>query len=158
MVTARPMTALDNPLELATRVAGAVVDPEIPTLTLEDLGVLRGVTIEDGRVVVTITPTYSGCPAMSTIRTDLTDALHAAGYEDVAIVTVLSPPWTTEWMTEQGRRELEMAAIAPPNRPVVCPRCRAPEVTELSRFGTTACKALMVCDRCGEPFDLFKDL
>ena len=144
-------------LDIVRTAAASVVDPEIPALTVEDMGILRGVTMEEGTAVVTITPTYSGCPAMSAIRRDIESAVAGAGYPDVEVRTVLSPAWTTDWMSDRGRRMLEESAIAPPGS-TTCPRCSSASTTELSRFGTTACKALMVCDRCGEPFDLFKEL
>ena len=144
-------------LDVVREAAASVVDPEIPALTVEDMGILRDVTLEDGAAVVTITPTYSGCPAMTAIRRDIESAVTDAGFPDVEVRTVLSPPWTTEWMSDRGRRMLEESAIAPPGS-TTCPRCSAASTTELSHFGTTACKALMVCDSCGEPFDLFKEL
>ena len=143
---------------LARRAAASVADPEIPTVTIEDIGVLRGVAVEEGRVVVSITPTYSGCPAMEVIRRDVEQALATAGIPDAEVRTVLSPAWTTAWVTERGRRRLAAAGTAPPGEPPRCPRCRAPEPRTVSEFGTTACKALLVCSECGEPFDLFKEL
>jgi ring-1,2-phenylacetyl-CoA epoxidase subunit PaaD len=153
-------------------VAAAVTDPEIPVLTIEDLGVLRSVDVDEaGRVRVTITPTYSGCPAMDTIRADLLAAFRAAGHDDVAVDLVLSPAWTTDWMSEDGKRKLRDYGIAPPERldsldvrggPVSltltlrCPQCGSPDTRELSRFGSTACKSLWVCNACKEPFDHFK--
>jgi ring-1,2-phenylacetyl-CoA epoxidase subunit PaaD len=140
----------------------AVVDPEIPVLTIADLGVLRDVAVEDGRLVVTITPTYSGCPAMDVIRADVAEALRRAGCIDAEVRTVLAPAWTTDWISEQGREKLAGFGIAPPRRlptaPVLCPRCRSARTTTVSEFGSTACKALMVCASCGEPFDRFKEL
>lgn len=150
-----------------------VVDPEIPVLTLEDLGVLRDVTVgDDGRVEVTITPTYSGCPAMDTIRADVERVLADHGCAGARVRTVLAPAWTTDWMSEAGRRKLAEAGIAPPRpapagppalgpepRPVDlvrCPRCGSADTRLISRFGSTACKALRACKRCLEPFDHFK--
>ena len=154
-------------LERARAAAGAVPDPEVPVLTIADLGVLRDVTIgDDGAVEVTITPTYSGCPAMDTIRADVEHALREAGFGDVRVRTVLAPAWTTDWMTDAGRRALAEYGIAPPGpRPsgpvrlalgVRCPQCGSPSTRELSRFGSTACKALWQCRSCAEPFDHFK--
>ena len=152
----------------AWEVAAAVPDPEIPVLTIEDLGILRSVdTAPDGRVDVTITPTYSGCPAMDAIRADVVDALAREGYPDVHVALVLSPAWTTDWMSEAGRRKLEEYGVAPPaprepGEPVPlvlslrCPQCGSPDTRELSRFGSTACKSLWVCNACREPFDHFK--
>jgi len=148
-------------------VVAQVPDPEIPVLTIADLGILRDVRVEAGRVTVTITPTYSGCPAMDTIRDDIVDACTRHGWDDVDVQTVLSPAWTTDWMSDEGKRKLREYGIAPPeprraNRPVLvqlsvrCPQCGSPDTRELSRFGSTACKALRVCNTCREPFDHFK--
>jgi ring-1,2-phenylacetyl-CoA epoxidase subunit PaaD len=147
-------------LEEVRRVVGSVVDPEIPTVTIEDLGILRGVTADPGGVRVTITPTYSGCPAMSQIAEDIRSAVESLEIGVVEIETVYSPAWTTDWMTDDARRRLEEGAISPPSTfaAAQCPRCRADGATLLSEFGSTACKALMVCSSCGDPFDLFKEL
>jgi ring-1,2-phenylacetyl-CoA epoxidase subunit PaaD len=147
-------------------VAASIVDPEIRVVTIEELGILRGVDEDGGQVVVTITPTYSGCPAMDVIRADLTRALGRAGYADAEVRTVLRPPWTTDMITESGRAKLAAAGIAPPapggpvavRLSVACPRCGSPDTQELSRFGSTACKALWRCRACGEPFDHVKAL
>jgi ring-1,2-phenylacetyl-CoA epoxidase subunit PaaD len=154
---------------VAYEVAAAVPDPEVPVLTIGDLGVLRDVTVDiDGRVQVTVTPTYSGCPAMDTIRTDVVQALRDAGFAQTDVHTVLSPAWTTDWMSHEGKRKLLAYGIAPPNRrttetgpvpvslSVRCPQCGSGDTRELSRFGSTACKALWACSRCLEPFDHFK--
>jgi ring-1,2-phenylacetyl-CoA epoxidase subunit PaaD len=149
---------------------GGVPDPEIPVLTIADLGVLRGVSIdESGRVDVTITPTYSGCPAMDAIRADIERTLAEHGHPHATVHTVLSPAWTTDWITAAGREALTRYGIAPPgNRtgpvfvsldrrePVPCPRCGSRDTRETSRFGSTACKSLHVCGACLEPFDHFK--
>ena len=150
----------------------AVPDPEVPVLTIEDLGVLRSVEqTEDGRVVVTITPTYSGCPAMDAIERDLVDLLEAQGI-DGEVRTVLSPAWTTAWMSDAGREKLRAFGIAPPQRsttgdggvtvtirrPVPCPRCGSVRTGVVSEFGSTACKAMYRCLDCHEPFDYFKEL
>jgi len=138
-------------------------------LTIEDLGVLRGVDFaDDGALEVTITPTYSGCPAMDTIRQDVISALREAGFGDVRVLTVLAPAWTTDWITELGRTALREYGIAPPGPrgsgpvrltlAVRCPLCGSPDTRELSRFGSTACKALWGCRTCQEPFDHFKTL
>jgi ring-1,2-phenylacetyl-CoA epoxidase subunit PaaD len=143
----------------------AVVDPEIRVVTIEDLGILREITVDDdGRATVTITPTYSGCPAMDVIRTDVARAATAAGARAVDVRTVLSPAWSTDRISEAGRVKLAAAGIAPPGptRPVVlplsvrCPRCGSPSTEELSRFGSTACKSLWRCTECQEPFDHVK--
>jgi ring-1,2-phenylacetyl-CoA epoxidase subunit PaaD len=152
------------------KIAAQVTDPEIPVLTIEDLGILRGVEAdgEDG-VRVTITPTYSGCPAMDAIREDLEKAYGEAGYRRVAVDLVLSPAWTTDWMTESGKAKLQEYGIAPPTGKghrgpvtlglaVKCPRCHSLNTRELSRFGSTSCKALYSCKDCLEPFDYFKVL
>ncbi len=153
-----------------------VVDPEIPVLTIEDLGVLRDVTVgDDGRVEVTITPTYSGCPAIDTIKADVERVLADHGCAGARVRTVLAPAWTTDWMTEAGRRKLAEFGVAPPAQvavelrptrtrgsggdPVIrCPRCGSADTRLVSRFGSTACKALRACNRCLEPFDHFKDI
>lgn len=152
-------------------VVATVADPEIPVISIEDLGILRDVTVDaDGHVDVTITPTYSGCPAMEAIRSDVRTALAEHGYDDVEVRLVLSPAWSTDWITAEGRRRLEEYGIAPPGPvrseqgtvsltlSVRCPQCGSPETRELSRFGSTACKALWVCNACREPFDHFKAL
>lgn len=152
----------------AREVAASVLDPEVPVLTIEDLGVLRDVSVEGGRVTVTITPTYSGCPAMDTIRDDVVLALTAAGFDDVDVRLVLAPAWTTDWMTDAGRRKLVDYGIAPPTGraaasgpirvplSVRCPRCGSVDTREVARFGSTSCKALYECRGCLEPFDHFK--
>src|SRR5581483_4906940 len=148
-------------------VAATVVDPEIPVLTIADLGVLRDVTVDDGRVEVTITPTYSGCPAMNMIALDIRLALERAGFRDCNVKTVLSPAWTTDWMSEDGRRKLREYGIAPPQRAanrrglfgvetIACPNCRSEDTEVLSEFGSTSCKALWRCKSCREPFDHFR--
>jgi ring-1,2-phenylacetyl-CoA epoxidase subunit PaaD len=140
-------------------VVGAVVDPELRVVTIAELGILRSVT--DGeRVRVEITPTYAGCPAMDTIREDIRAALHEEGRDDVDIVTVLSPPWSTDMITPEGRAALARAGIAPPAENTVpisiaplCPRCGSGRTEEISRFGPTACQSLWRCLACQEPFD-----
>lgn len=141
-------------------VVARVVDPEIPVLTIDDLGILRGVTIEDGTVVCTITPTYSGCPAMRQIEDDIHTALDRHGFDDVVVRTVYQPAWSTDWISEEGHRKLAGFGIAPPvaEEAVVCPRCETSDPKMIARFGSTACKALMVCSSCGEPFDYFKQI
>ena len=148
--------------------AASVVDPEIPVLTIADLGVLRDVTLrDDGGVEVAITPTYSGCPAMSTIAFDIAVALERAGFSNATVRTVLSPAWTTDWMSEDGRRKLREYGVAPPLpassrralfgiQQVACPQCGSGETELLSEFGSTSCKALWRCRSCREPFDYFK--
>lgn len=145
-------------VDRARRIAEQVVDPEIPVLTIADLGILRDVTMTEDRLAVTITPTYSGCPAMATIEADLRSALAGAGFDKVEVLTVHHPAWSSDWLTDEGRDKLARSGIAPPSseRDVTCPRCRAGGPREVSAFGSTACKALMVCVSCGDPFDRFK--
>jgi len=149
------------------RLAGAVVDPEIPVLSIADLGVLRDVRVSDGQVEVEITPTYSGCPAMNMIALEIELALDKAGIRPVKVHTVLSPAWTTDWMTEEGRQKLRAYGIAPPAKgrgrralfgeeEVCCPQCGSTDTTEIAAFGSTSCKALWQCRACREPFDYFK--
>jgi ring-1,2-phenylacetyl-CoA epoxidase subunit PaaD len=145
----------------AEEIVASVPDPEIPVLTIADLGILRDVAVEGERVVVTITPTYSGCPAMHTIRQDICKRLREHGAQRAEVRTVLSPAWSTDWMSEDGRRKLREYGIAPPGRTgagedVHCPRCGSANVSELSRFGATACQAQYACQSCLEPFDHFK--
>ena len=130
-----------------------VPDPEIPVVSVVDLGIVRAVSPEH----VTITPTYTGCPATQVIERDIRAALDSAGFREVAIETTLSPPWTTEWISESGKAKLEAYGIAPPGRSVVaCPQCGSADTEEISRFGSTPCKAQWRCRACAEPFDLFK--
>ena len=152
----------------AWNAASAVVDPEIPVLTIADLGVLREVTLrDDGGVEVAITPTYSGCPAMNMIAFEVEIALERAGFANASVRTVLSPAWTTDWMSEDGRRKLKDYGIAPPLpassrralfgiQQVQCPQCGSQDTELLSEFGSTSCKALWRCRSCREPFDYFK--
>lgn len=158
--------------EAAARVwdiAATILDPEVPALTIEDLGVLREARIEGETAHVVLTPTYSGCPAIDQMRDDVTARLREAGYEQVRVSTTLSPAWTTDWMSEAGKRKLEDYGIAPPaarssevrgpipvSLGVKCPRCHSLHTREISRFGSTSCKALYQCQRCQEPFDYFK--
>ena len=134
--------------DVARQVVAGVVDPEIRVVTIEELGILRAVTEDatSGKVTVTITPTYSGCPAMDVIRGDIRRALQGVGYSDVEVATVLSPAWSTDMISEAGRDKLAAAGIAPPGSTVLltlsvrCPRCGSPDTEEISRFGSTACK------------------
>ncbi len=150
--------------------AGAVPDPEIPVLTLDDLGVVRDLRrLADGTVEVDVTPTYTGCPATAAIADDVRTAVRAAGADRVRVRTVLSPAWTTDWLSDRGRRRLREYGIAPPGPagrtgpvPVTvsvrCPRCGSPDTREVSRFGSTPCKALWSCRSCAEPFDAVKPI
>ena len=164
------VTAVFNDAELRQRAwdtAAQVVDPEIPVLTIADLGVLRDVMVNDGCVVVAITPTYSGCPAMNMIGLEIELALEREGFRNSKVRTVLSPAWTTDWMSDDGRRKLLAYGIAPPiaesgrralfgEQQVACPQCRSDNTELLSEFGSTSCKALWRCKSCREPFDYFK--
>jgi ring-1,2-phenylacetyl-CoA epoxidase subunit PaaD len=147
--------------------ASRVVDPEIPVLTIADLGVLREVNLRDGHIEVAITPTYSGCPAMNMIALEIELALEREGFRKPKVRTVLSPAWTTDWMSEDGRRKLREYGIAPPEpassrralfgmQAVACPQCGSEDTELLSEFGSTSCKALWRCKSCREPFDYFK--
>lgn len=163
--------------ELARRIAETVPDPELPMVTVADLGILRGVTVERGHVTVSLTPTYSGCPALAEIRSDVAGRLAAAGFGDVEVRTVLSPPWSTDWITAAGRRKLAAAGIAPPQRrplspagpipltltaspaaPVPCPACGSAQTERTAAFGSTACKDLYRCRACAEPFEHIKEI
>ncbi|MHA7305669.1 1,2-phenylacetyl-CoA epoxidase subunit PaaD [Arthrobacter sp. TMN-49] len=169
--------------QLVWDIAATVTDPEIPVLTIADLGILRRVEVDDGggpgtaagkpAVRITITPTYSGCPAMDAIREDLLRVFAAEGYSDVTVTMVLAPAWTTDWMTGAGKAKLEEYGIAAPSGQasagghsgrvrlslaVKCPQCQSLNTKEITRFGSTSCKALYVCQDCREPFDYFKVL
>lgn len=154
--------------ERVRRVVESVVDPELPMLTLADLGVLRSVEVAEGLVTVTITPTYSGCPAVAEMRADLTRVLREAGFR-AEVRLSLVPGWSTDDLTEQGRTKLAAAGLAPPGvrpagpvllrlspTPVPCARCRSTDTEEISRFGPTACLSLWRCRSCGEPFEHMK--
>jgi ring-1,2-phenylacetyl-CoA epoxidase subunit PaaD len=148
----------------------AVKDPEVPVLTIWDLGILRDIQRDGDKIIVTITPTYSGCPAMDNIATDVTKALNDAGYAEVQVKTVLSPAWSSEWMSPEGRKKLRNYGIAPPEDAELdadgltpdahaqCPHCGSRNTRRVSEFGSTACKALFQCDDCSEPFDYFKKI
>jgi ring-1,2-phenylacetyl-CoA epoxidase subunit PaaD len=153
--------------ERAWAAAAQIVDPEIPVLTIADLGVLRDVRVAGDTVEVVITPTYSGCPAMRVIEFEIEAALRAAGIAKLRIATELSPAWTTDWLSDEGRRKLAEFGIAPPQGAVsrralfgadapLCPRCGSAKTERLAEFGSTSCKALYRCRTCAEPFDYFK--
>ncbi len=136
-----------------------VPDPEIPVISLIDLGIIRDVQWDGDTLQVIVTPTYSGCPATSVINLDIENALRAKGVEKIDLKRQLSPPWTTDWMTERGRKRLEDYGIAPPQPaggPEKCPRCGATDLERISQFGSTPCKAQWRCRSCLEPFDYFK--
>jgi ring-1,2-phenylacetyl-CoA epoxidase subunit PaaD len=137
-----------------------VADPEIPVLSITDLGIVRDVDCSDG-VIVSLTPTYSGCPATEAIESSVKAALQERGVEDVTIRRVLSPPWTTDWISAEGREKLRVYGIAPPerrDRSISCPRCNSAQTERVSEFGSTACKAAYRCLECLEPFEYFKCL
>ena len=163
-------------MSTAAAVAGSVTDPELPMLTLAELGILREVREEDDGVVVTITPTYSGCPAMEAIRADLLTALRSAGFARAQVRTVLAPAWTTDWITESGRAKLAAAGISPPGPAprrgagpvplmlgtrrdaVACPHCSHPDTERIAAFSATACRELRRCPVCREPFEHVKEI
>lgn len=172
---------MSAPIHTADRPAGVwavldrVMDPEVPVLSVVELGIVRDVEVADsGAVTVVLTPTYSGCPAMRVIERDILSALADAGFPDAGIRTIYAPAWTTDWMGEEARRKLREYGIAPPprqhddttelvplrrSRPsVACPFCGSSATSTRSEFGSTACKALMFCEHCQQPFELFKAL
>ena len=168
-MTVEALNSPDAEIELALRVSGEVPDPEIPAVTLDDLGVIRGAERRDGRVVVKVSPTYTGCPATQAIRLMVETALLDAGLADARVETVLSPAWSTDDITERGRMRLKEFGIAPPvagagrgalfgSVTVACPRCNSTATEKISEFGSTACKSLWRCTSCKEPFDYFKCL
>ena len=167
-MVALPLNASEREAEI-WRLLEQVKDPEIPVLSVVDLGIVRDVKHSDDGVEVTITPTYSGCPAMNMIEVNILDTLRGAEYPDPKVTTVLSPAWTTDWLTESGRKKLKSFGIAPPEKgvpnkralfadtaPIACPRCESLRTERVSEFGSTACKALYRCIDCREPFDYFK--
>jgi ring-1,2-phenylacetyl-CoA epoxidase subunit PaaD len=155
----------------AWQVLQQVPDPEIPVISVCDLGIVREVRRDGANLTVVVTPTYSGCPATELIRDEIRAALASAGAEEVIVETRLSPAWSTDWISTQGREKLRAYGIVPPHgaaqeaqririvpRALECPRCGARETTRLSQFGSTACKALWRCERCREPFEYFKPI
>lgn len=165
MVTMNTISSQDIWTILAT-----VTDPEVPVLTVTDLGIIRKVLIHDDEIEIVITPTYTGCPAMDMIAMNIKLALAEKGYSKIKITSVLSPAWTTDWMSEAGKEKLKDYGIAPPNprqqacnnvlfapaEAVQCPHCNSYHTTRISEFGSTACKSLFRCEDCKEPFDYFK--
>jgi ring-1,2-phenylacetyl-CoA epoxidase subunit PaaD len=139
-----------------------IPDPEIPVITISDLGILRSVDVSDEKVTISITPTYNGCPAMQAISQSITETLHENGIDNVEIKTVFFPVWTTDWMTDDAKERLRKYGISPPtkvalqDRQILCPRCGSKDVKLVSQFGSTACKSLYTCSACLEPFDHFK--
>jgi len=157
-----------DPLEIK-RILSVIPDPEIPVISIEELGILRDVRIEGGEIIIDITPTYSGCPAMKVIEQDIVSLLHEKGMDQVKVNMVYAPAWTTDWITEGAKEKLRKYGIAPPEKSTVdksaltgkpknlaCPRCGSKHVEMVSQFGSTACKALYKCLDCKEPFDYFK--
>jgi ring-1,2-phenylacetyl-CoA epoxidase subunit PaaD len=164
-----PISVEHAAVQRALSIAGAVLDPEIPVLNLDDLGVLRGAVVRDGTMVVRVTPTYTGCPAVLAIELAVEAALRDAGFSSVRVERVLAPVWSTDQITEAGREKLRAYGIAPPahggkgallfaDETVACPRCKSTCTSKVSEFGSTACKAQWRCDACREPFDYFKCL
>lgn len=153
-------------INLARKVAAAVPDPELPYLTLTDLGILRSVELKDGTIIAKVSPTYSGCPALDVIEQSVLTALQQAGF-NARVERVMSPPWTTDWITEAGKRKLAANGIAPPqhspektaffaSRVINCPNCDSNNTVKVSEFGSTPCKAQYQCHNCSEPFEYFK--
>lgn len=155
--------------QAAWAAAAAVPDPEIPVVTIADLGILRSIALDgEGCIIAQVTPTYSGCPATNLIQQMVLEALHEAGFENVRVESVLSPAWTTDWISSEGREKLRQFGIAPPTETsnskralfgetlVTCPHCGSGETERVSEFGSTPCKALYRCLACREPFDYFK--
>ncbi len=161
------VAVLDLDQARAWKAAAAVLDPEVPAVTVADLGILRSVEVKDGVATAKVTPTYSGCPAVLAIELAVETALLDAGFE-AKVERVIAPAWTTDWITEEGREKLRVYGIAPPVKAsnsvralfgetvVACPRCASEETERVSEFGSTACKALYKCQTCHEPFDYFK--
>ena len=163
-------TAYTISIQKVWSILESVVDPEVPVLTVTDLGIIREVKLNEDEVEVIITPTYTGCPAMDMIAMNIRLALIEQGYQKIKITSVLSPAWTTDWMSEAGKEKLKAYGIAPPNpkqavcdtklfaegEAIQCPLCNSYHTKLISQFGSTACKALYQCEDCREPFDYFK--
>lgn len=162
------MVVLDETISELWELIKEVPDPEIPVLTLTDLGIVRDITMSDDEVCVTITPTYTGCPAMKVFEEDITSKLNENGYQRVSIKTILSPAWSTDWMSEEGKEKLMKYGISPPKgsadkasltgevKNIPCPQCKSTNSKLVSQFGSTPCKSLYQCADCKEPFDYFK--
>ena len=140
------------------KILETIPDPEIPVISVVELGVVRDVEIINKQLTITVTPTYSGCPAIQQMQDDISLKLTENGYEDFEIITKLSPAWTTEWMSDKTKNKLKNYAIAPPEKIIECPQCNSKQIELISNFGSTACKALYKCNDCLEPFDYFKCL
>ncbi len=162
------MTAVSAELADLDQMVREIEDPELPHVTIGDLGIVRSVRVDGGTATVLLTPTYTGCPATEQIRDDVVQAVRSAGFEPDVRLT-MSPAWSTDWITERGHQRLLAAGIAPPppagepgvvavDLPVPCPRCRSRRTRLISHFGGTACKATYVCNACSEPFEFFKAL
>jgi ring-1,2-phenylacetyl-CoA epoxidase subunit PaaD len=173
MVTVDPMTKMTThtvSIKEIRSILDKVTDPEVPVLSVIDLGIIRDIKLNDDEVEVVITPTYSGCPAMDVISMNIRLALLSHGHKKIKVTSVLSPAWTTDWMSEEGKQKLKAYGIAPPNprqqvcndklfvhdEAVQCPHCNSYHTHRISEFGSTPCKALHQCDDCKEPFDYFK--
>lgn len=153
------MTAPPFPVAQVWEWLSAIPDPEIPAISLTDLGIIREVRWDDDCLVVAVTPTYSGCPATAIINLDIESALRARGVDKLRLERRLSPPWTTDWMSQEGREKLRAYGIAAPSvggAPTACPRCGSVQTEKISQFGSTPCKASYRCKDCLEPFDYFK--
>ncbi len=162
------MSVEKQTLENIWKLLDSVMDPEVPVISIVDLGIVRDVILEDIGLKIIITPTYSGCPAMDYIENDIRQTLGKEGFDSIAIETVLSPAWTTDWLTEKAKKKLQEYGIAPPEgsidkssllsepKNITCPHCKSTETEMISQFGSTACKALYKCKDCLEPFDYFK--
>lgn len=155
--------------EAIFKILEVVSDPEIPVLSVVDMGVIRDINLQNNQIEVIITPTYSGCPAMNVIEIEILATLKMNGFDNTKVTTVLSPAWTTDWLTERGRQQLLEYGIAPPakgtvdknalfpeDRVVACPQCQSENTKMISQFGSTACKSMYKCNDCLEPFDYFK--
>ena len=138
------------------RMLETIPDPEIPEISIVDLGIIRDVQYDDDAIIITITPTYSGCPAMSFIKEEIIYNMESQGVINYQINTSLAPPWTTDWMSDSVKKKLMETGIAPPSSEVICPQCDSEKVKVVSDFGSTACKALYKCKKCYEPFHYFK--
>jgi ring-1,2-phenylacetyl-CoA epoxidase subunit PaaD len=170
VMTQNNMTEVLPSIQSTWKLLQEVHDPEVPVLSILDLGVVRDVRVNDRAAEVVITPTYSGCPAMDVISMSIKMHLLSHGFEAVKVIQVLSPAWTTDWMSEEGKQKLKKYGIAPPNpkqqvcneqlfaaaEAMQCPHCESYHTHRVSEFGSTACKALYVCDECKDPFDYFK--
>lgn len=166
-------TAPATPAEIIA-ILHEVKDPEVPVIDVVELGIVRGATVEGQRVTVDVTPTYSGCPAMRVIETEIAEALRRHGWSEVTVRTVFNPPWTTDWMSDEAREKLRRYGIAPPGpagtgsaelvplggptRPVPCPYCGSRQTRLESEFGSTACKSIYTCQSCRQPFEHFKSI